>query len=633
MNRWLRRLGYVLLMGLASCGGGDDAPAPVSPAPPITEPAPGPQPRPVAPPLPTPAAPAARASTTMLVYMVGSDLESRDHAATANIEEMLSATATRDVNVLLQMGGANKPGWHTVRRQRISDGKLTLLEDMGSFSLGQPQVLSDFIRWGMATYPAERYMLVFWNHGGGPNGGFGFDENFHHEHLSLPQLSAAVRDGLKGSDARFELIGFDACLMASVEIAQALQPYGKYLAASQDVEPGPGWDWQAIMNELAARPLMQGDVLGRVIADSFVAKQIAADEGDYVTFSITDLQAVPALTTALAEAAGAVDARLQVEGADAWLDVAYARQHALDFDTGPFFGGMRDLVDVLDFLRQPALQVPPAQLAAVESAMAATVIHDASGPKLAPISGLTLYFPSRSATDARTGSAYAALDVAAPLKSWVQRYAGMAQSGVVSPPQIGTPALVGTDVVASIDNLHFATSFVALTGQRSIYAMKPAFVGAQGLQANTREWLALDGVPVAVLPDESQFAVDSARYTIPVSVLDDKDEGTVEGLLAVTYTQDLAGRERYEIDGFFAADEGFSAAARRSRKLEPGMKVLPLRFHLDWKMWMSDGATPALVVPEDDVPWLLQKTTLPLAGLHLGVNDYLSQIHLSPVMP
>lgn len=567
----------------------------------------------------------------MLVYMVGSDLESGGNAATENIEEMLAATATRDVNVLMQTGGADKPGWHTVKRQRIADGQLTTLDELGAFSLGRPQALRDFIRWGLATYPAERYVLVFWNHGGGPNGGFGFDENFGHEHLSLPQLTAAVRDGLQGSNAQFELIGFDACLMASVEVAQALQPYGKYLAASQEVEPGPGWDWEAILNELAARPLTQGDVLGRVIADSFLAKQIAGEQGDFATFSITDLQALPALTTAIADAATAVDTRLQAQGADAWLDVAYARQHALDFDTGPFFGGIRDLVDVLDFMRQPALQVPSMQLAAVESAMAAAVVHNVRGPRLAPVSGLTLYFPSRSATNVPTMNAYAALDVTPPLKNWVQRYAGMAQNGVVAAPRIGTPALVGADVVASIDNLHFATSFAALTRNRAVYAMKPAFVGAQGLQANTREWLALDGVPVAVLPDESQFAVDSARYTIPVAV--PVKDGVIEGLLAVTYTQDRAGRDRYEVDGFFSAIDGFSAAARRSYALEPGMKVVPLRFQLDAREWMPDDTTPVLTVPEEGVAWLLHKVRLPLTGLHLGVNDYLSEMHLSPAMP
>src|SRR5690606_1118101 len=123
----------------------------------------------------------------------------------------------------------DKDGWRTVKRQIIAEGKLRELEDIGAANMADPATLDAFLQWGIQQYPAQQYMAVFWNHGGGPNGGFGFDENFEADYLSLPELQSAVHKATQATGQRFELIGFDACLMASVEVAHMLHPYANYL--------------------------------------------------------------------------------------------------------------------------------------------------------------------------------------------------------------------------------------------------------------------------------------------------------------------------------------------------------------------------------------------------------------------
>jgi len=37
----------------------------------------------------------------------------------------------------------------------------------GESNSGSLDALIDFIKWGIKNYPAERYALILWNHGGG----------------------------------------------------------------------------------------------------------------------------------------------------------------------------------------------------------------------------------------------------------------------------------------------------------------------------------------------------------------------------------------------------------------------------------------------------------------------------------
>lgn len=88
-------------------------------------------------------------------------------------------------------------------------------------------------------------------------------------------ISDAVGDDLA---KRFEIIGFDACLMGTLEIAEALKDVGRYLAASQDIEPGGGWDYTSLLNFIAANPSADGAAIGKAIAEGYLAKVKVVDE-------------------------------------------------------------------------------------------------------------------------------------------------------------------------------------------------------------------------------------------------------------------------------------------------------------------------------------------------------------------
>ena len=229
---------------------------------------------------------------TVFVYMNGSDLESEDGSATDDLEEMLAAKTGDKVQVLIETVGTKD--WskrlgiasdHT-QRYRLDGGKLVLEDDsLGQEDSTQASTLSDFIRWGSKNYPADRNLLIFWDHGAGPVYGFGYDENqAHEETLTMDQMRQALQNG----GIYFDVIGMDCCIMSSMELCLGLQDYCDYLILSEDFETGIGWSYTGWLKALEDNTSLETPELGRLIDWIFDAN------GDYdmSDYYITDIMAV-----------------------------------------------------------------------------------------------------------------------------------------------------------------------------------------------------------------------------------------------------------------------------------------------------------------------------------------------------
>jgi hypothetical protein len=134
---------------------------------------------------------------TVAVYMCGSDLETQTDAAGKNIDEMLKADIPSNVNVVIQTGGAAKWRSHNISSEKLSrytvkNGALTLEETQPDASMGSPDTLSDFLNYVRKNYPADKTMLILWDHGGGSLKGLASDENHGNDTLTLPELSKAL---------------------------------------------------------------------------------------------------------------------------------------------------------------------------------------------------------------------------------------------------------------------------------------------------------------------------------------------------------------------------------------------------------------------------------------------------------
>ncbi len=229
---------------------------------------------------------------TIMVYLCGTDLESRSGMGTSDLQEMASAKFGSNVNLLVYTGGCSNWRNNIVSNrvnqiyQVMNGGVKCLVKDAGTSSMTNPDNLAGYIQWGAKNYPADRYELILWDHGGGSVSGYGYDEkNRASGSMSLSGIKSALDKG----GIKFDFIGFDACLMATAENALMLDDYADYMVASEETEPGVGWyytDWLTALGKNTSMPTAE---IGQMIVDSFVDTCARKCPGQKTTLSVVDL--------------------------------------------------------------------------------------------------------------------------------------------------------------------------------------------------------------------------------------------------------------------------------------------------------------------------------------------------------
>ena len=329
---------------------------------------------------------------TIMIYMNGSNLESEAGEATANLQSLLSVSLPESINVILYTGGTAywqndviSPYYNQI--WSVENGELVLLETLDAKSIGESATLSEFISYGQTYYPADKKALLFWNHGGGSVIGFGSDELFDYDGLWLSEMSSAFEDSFDGQ--KFDLIGFDACLMASIETASTIEPYAKYMVASEEVEPGGGWDYTYSFSQLAQNPGMSGEQFGIEITDGYYNKYAGTTAEGIITCSVIDLSNIPAIEDLLAVFSEDLNGSIVTRENMAML--AKARQSAESYgeDPGTVSFDMVDLYGLVDMQEGADETVSSQLLTAIEDA----VVYEVSGYQRLYSYGLSVYFP------------------------------------------------------------------------------------------------------------------------------------------------------------------------------------------------------------------------------------------------
>ncbi len=196
-------------------------------------------------------------------------------AASRDIEEICKGAQSDQINVVIQTGGATR--WsnsminpNKTQRFTVEDGHLNELQNMPLQDSCNSNTLADFLKFCDEQYPADHRMLVLWDHGGGASG-YGSDD-IYHTSMSLKDIQNALAQVTETNpdNPHYDLIGFDACLMASLENAHALYGYGKYLLGSEETEPGDGWDHDVYLKAMSKDPSMSVEAIGQKVVDSFV---------------------------------------------------------------------------------------------------------------------------------------------------------------------------------------------------------------------------------------------------------------------------------------------------------------------------------------------------------------------------
>ena len=476
--------------------------------------------------------------TTVLVYMEGTTLETEDVSASKNIGEMLAANYSPDTTVALATGAANKgssgwvSSWKTVKYHVVRNKELVEVSDLGNVDMGTPVQLTKFIEWGQKTYPADRYILVFWDHGGGTLGGFGGYSTAKPpgdfpttSGLTVAQLREVVKANVAKTGKKFELIGFDACLMGTLEIANSFTGSANYLVASQDIEAGAGWDWTAVVNFVVGNPNADGGKIGTAIAKSFFAKLERTDSeedkaSETATMSVIDIEKVTPLNVALAAFSVWQQKVLTDVGTHAWYELAYARASTMDFYTSDLdLSGSGDTVDILDLIAniqimsQENITDDGLMFEQLKKAVQSVVVYNQVGTERVNASGLSMMFPTYTVWSDKSLATFAEIAPVSGYGNLIASYSALARA--IKQITIADPQVDGSAITAIVNDagpFGYEMAYIAMTDKTTISGTEYTYYsGHQPVWSATtsalnygwdeKKWMTLSGKIVSVLAD------------------------------------------------------------------------------------------------------------------------------------
>lgn len=333
-------------------------------------------------------------SWTIFVYMCGSDLESYYGLATMDINEMIAANESENVNVIVQTGGArtwrgNSVSSTQLGRYEVKGDKLQLVEKLPAANMGDSATLESFLKWGVDNYAAEHMGLIYWNHGGGSITGVCFDERNGYDSLYLAEVEKALDGATQNMTDKFDFIGFDACLMATAETANVLAPYANYMIASEETEPGYGWDYTPLVNTLVQNPDVETEELGKIIVDTYYDSLVKIGQQSDSTLSVVDLNKLDNLFEEFNTFAKNMNDSV-VEVADI-TEFTKTAKNSENYGGNNAYEGYTNMVDLGDFVKNMSKYVPGAE--DVLKALDETVVYNKCGSALPDSTGLAFYYP------------------------------------------------------------------------------------------------------------------------------------------------------------------------------------------------------------------------------------------------
>ena len=339
-------------------------------------------------------------TTTVMVYMCGSNLETLYSAATKDVQEMQnSGLDSSQTRVYFMAGGSklwnhstiggNQGGVYTLEKKKHGDGiNLNMLEkELSGMNMGKQDTLLWFLTYCMEHSQTDRYALILWDHGGGPVNGVCWDEQYGGDHLTLEELTGALAAS-PFAEKKLSWIGFDACLMSSVEVASKMAPYAEYMVASQAEEPGSGWNY-AFLKGLENDE--NGEETGKRIIDAYFAVpyKTAVD----LTMSCVDLNKVGEIETRM-DAVFSKLAEMLTE--DTFSEFARLRNDATAYGKSAYetkgYNGY-DLVDVISLSQSYDSEYPDG-IAQIMESVENAVVYSRSNVKGS--GGLSVYHPFRN---------------------------------------------------------------------------------------------------------------------------------------------------------------------------------------------------------------------------------------------
>ena len=374
------------------------------------------------------------------------------------------------------------PNWSGAKVIEVKRaGGSEVLSDEGDVNTGDPAVLAEFIARTIKAYPAAHYALIINDHGSSWPG-VGADGSADNDQLTLEELHQGIADGLDGGGIdKLDMLGFDACLMATYETASTMQDVADRMVASQELEPGYGWNYTAL--ETAARGGTVDDLAASIIT-AFDEQSTSEGEAQ-VTLSETDLTKMAAVDTAVDAFAAALSGNV----ADAGPTVGRSLAQNLGFGATPDYNFyMTDLGLLAGQIGADASSVAT-EADAVAQAIDAAIINKIDGQATRGATGMAIYFPPQQAA---YNTDYDGVGAAANWTEFLKTYYADGQASGGTPEFASTQALsqfanggfvIGQQVVSDINQItdvYISYGYVESDGTVTLIGDESADIDSDG---------------------------------------------------------------------------------------------------------------------------------------------------------
>ncbi|MDQ1371675.1 MAG: hypothetical protein QG582_589, partial [Candidatus Thermoplasmatota archaeon] len=219
------------------------------------------------------------AKWTFAVYADGDN--NLEYYAYLDFLEMALVGSSPEVNLVIQIdrvpGYSNDSGdWTDAKRFLVTQGMEPLAEnayeDLGEVNMGDGAVLADFAADTFDRFRADHTSLILWDHGSGWYGGCCRDMTSANDSLGTDEMRQAMEETVAVVGAKVAVIGFDACVMGSMEVCYAFEGLCEDFVASEDMLPGTGWPYDAILQRLVETPSMGPEELSEIMTAEYVAE-------------------------------------------------------------------------------------------------------------------------------------------------------------------------------------------------------------------------------------------------------------------------------------------------------------------------------------------------------------------------
>ena len=216
----------------------------------------------------------------------------------ADINEMEQVGSTADINIVVLFDGSSNGDSKAYYIQQdsntssITSPQIPLTSINASWgtelNMGNPQTCIDFVKYVYNNYPAKKYAMDFWNHGGSWKYGMCSDDT-NSDDLTMLEVRT-IYEKLRvdtGKKLLWDVMGMDECLMSDVEVAYDAKQYVNYICNSEDSIGGDGWEYNLVLQHIKDQPTMDPETFAYWIYKEY--GNYYGTSGSYTTMSVVNV--------------------------------------------------------------------------------------------------------------------------------------------------------------------------------------------------------------------------------------------------------------------------------------------------------------------------------------------------------